>query len=325
MASLRVLVFDHEGRPVAFDMWHDDLQLYLLSDIKDNVSLFGHVSGVAQRTAQALYDAVVARYSSSATTASPVLTTPGALSLVTTSSAPAGRICLGIAGAALGASASGTLPRTTPAEALHTFTLDSGASPCFVSDGTTLTPLPAPVPVKQADPSRGLVLARSSTVLPCLGVSSGSLSGLHLPSFSTNLVSTAALQDAMVTTTTPGGSSLYTLATEPPQGCERYFLLVVDDYSRYTTVFPLRSKGEVVDVLIPWIPTVHLQLREHFGTDLRVLRLHSDRGSEFSSYLLREFFVGRAFSSRSRFRTPLSKMGLLSAALAQSWRSLVPP
>ncbi|CAI7934673.1 unnamed protein product, partial [Closterium sp. NIES-54] len=26
---------------------------------------------------------------------------------------------------------------------------------------------------------------------------------------------------------------------------ERYFLLVVDDYSRYTTVFPLRSKGEV--------------------------------------------------------------------------------
>ncbi|CAI7787872.1 unnamed protein product [Closterium sp. NIES-54] len=27
------------------------------------------------------------------------------------------------------------------------------------------------------------------------------------------------------------------------QGHERYFLLVVDDYSRYTTVFPLRSKG----------------------------------------------------------------------------------
>ncbi|CAI7912570.1 unnamed protein product [Closterium sp. NIES-54] len=28
------------------------------------------------------------------------------------------------------------------------------------------------------------------------------------------------------------------------QGCERYFLLVVDDYTCYTTVFPLRSKGE---------------------------------------------------------------------------------
>ncbi|CAI7801013.1 unnamed protein product [Closterium sp. NIES-53] len=41
--------------------------------------------------------------------------------------------------------------------------------------------------------------------------------GLHLPSFSAHLVSTAALQDAMVTTTTHGGSNLYTLATEPPQ------------------------------------------------------------------------------------------------------------
>ncbi|CAI7849473.1 unnamed protein product, partial [Closterium sp. NIES-53] len=29
------------------------------------------------------------------------------------------------------------------------------------------------------------------------------------------------------------------------QGHECYFLLVVDDYSRYTTVFPLRSKGDV--------------------------------------------------------------------------------
>ncbi|CAI7882044.1 unnamed protein product [Closterium sp. NIES-53] len=111
----------------------------------------------------------------------------------------------GIAAAALGASESRTLPDTTPAEALHTFTLDSGASRCFFHDSTTLTPLPTPVPVRLADPSRGSILARSSTVLLCPAVPSGSLSGLHLPSFSTNLVSTAALQDAMVTTTTLGG------------------------------------------------------------------------------------------------------------------------
>ncbi|CAI7847507.1 unnamed protein product, partial [Closterium sp. NIES-53] len=110
----------------------------------------------------------------------------------------------GIAAAALGASESGTLPSTAPAQALHTFTLDSGASRCFFRDSTTLTPLPAPVSVRLADPSRGPVVAHSSTVLPCAAVPSGSLSGLHLPSFSTNLVSTAALQDAMVTTTTPG-------------------------------------------------------------------------------------------------------------------------
>ncbi|CAI7777690.1 unnamed protein product, partial [Closterium sp. NIES-54] len=46
------------------------------------------------------------------------------------------------------------------------------------------------------------------------------------------------------------------------QDRERYFQLVVDDYTRYTTVFPLCSKGEVPDVLVPWIHVVCLQLRE---------------------------------------------------------------
>ncbi|CAI5465636.1 unnamed protein product [Closterium sp. Yama58-4] len=284
----------------------------------------------------------------------------------------------GIEAAALGASES-ALSGTALAEALHTFTLDS--------------------------------------------VPFGSLSGLHLPSFSTNLVSIAALEDEMVTITTPWGqrvaictcartgrhlatftrrpgSSLYTQTTEPAQvaasgqvsasgqvaapcSCRllshqtllwhhrlghpslprlhgmhsrllvsglprslplllplpappclpcvegrqraaphsssfppriallqtlhmdvwdpahirrqdrvRYFLLVVDDYTRYTTVFPLHSKGEVPDVLIPWIRAVRLQLRERFREDLPVLRLHSDRGGEFSSDLLRDFCRG---------------------------------
>ncbi|CAI7844781.1 unnamed protein product, partial [Closterium sp. NIES-53] len=109
MALLRVLAFDHEGRPDQFDTWLDDLQLYLLSDSKDSVSLFDLASGAATappatadsstrsqwltrdaaarlairnhlplaecahfgqyKTAQALYDVVVARYSSPATAA----------------------------------------------------------------------------------------------------------------------------------------------------------------------------------------------------------------------------------------------------------------
>ncbi|CAI7834600.1 unnamed protein product [Closterium sp. NIES-53] len=271
---------------------------------------------------------------------------------------------------------------TASAEALHTFTLDSGASRCFFRDSTNLTPLPAPVPVRLADPSGGPVLARSSAVLPCLAVPSGSLSGLHLPSFSTNLVSTAALQDAMVTTTTPRGqhvsictctqmghhlatftrqlgSSLYTLATEPPQvaasiqvsvsgpvaalcSCRlqshqtllwhhrlghpslprlrgMHFCLFVSGLPRslpplspspplpclpcvegrqraapHSSFPPTNAplKGEVPDVLIPWIRTVCLQLREQFRGDLPVLRLHSDRGGEFSSDLLQDFFCG---------------------------------
>ncbi|CAI7890030.1 unnamed protein product [Closterium sp. NIES-54] len=52
----------------------------------------------------------------------------------------------GIEAAALGASES-SLPGTAPAEALHTFTLDTGASRCFFHYSTTLTPLPSPIPV----------------------------------------------------------------------------------------------------------------------------------------------------------------------------------
>ncbi|CAI7797271.1 unnamed protein product, partial [Closterium sp. NIES-53] len=94
---------------------------------------------------------------------------------------------LRIAAATLGASESGTLPGTAPSQALHTFTLDSGTSACFFRDHTTLTPLSAPDPIRLADPSGGPVVARTSTVLPCPAVPSGSLSVLHIPSFSTNL------------------------------------------------------------------------------------------------------------------------------------------
>ncbi|CAI7845505.1 unnamed protein product [Closterium sp. NIES-53] len=94
----------------------------------------------------------------------------------------------GIEVAAPGASES-ALPSTALAETLHTFTLDSSASRCFFRDNTTLTPLPALVPVSLADPSGGPILAHSSTILPFPANPSSSLSGLHLPSFSTNLVS----------------------------------------------------------------------------------------------------------------------------------------
>ncbi|CAI7871568.1 unnamed protein product, partial [Closterium sp. NIES-54] len=152
----------------------------------------------------------------------------------------------GIAAAALGASVSATpgtgestSSGTTSAQVFHTFTLDSGASRSFFRDRTTLTPLSRPVAVSLADPSGGPVLASFSTVLPCPAAPSGSLSGLYLPSFSTNLVSGADLQDQgvdqfipagqrvthctcaqtdrhLATFTRQPGSSLYTLSTESP-------------------------------------------------------------------------------------------------------------
>ncbi|CAI5953480.1 unnamed protein product [Closterium sp. NIES-65] len=327
------------------------------------------------------------------------------------------------------------LGTTESTEALHTFTLDSGASRCFFRDRTALEPLARPVAVSLADPSGGPVIATSSTLLPCPAVPSGTLSGLHLPSFSTNLVAGCALQDGGVHQFTPAyervthctcartgrhlatftrqpGSDLYTLTTESPQvaafasasaseqlsapcscrslahktflwhhrlghpsvqrlrgmharylglwsflgtpsppsllappclpcvegrqraaphsssfppttaplqtlhmdvwgparvrgqGQERYFLIVVDDYSRYTTVFPLRTKGEVPDVLIPWISRARLQLRERFRSEFPVLRLHSDRGGEFSSDLLAAYCAEHGI--RQSFTLPAS-------------------
>ncbi|CAI7853035.1 unnamed protein product [Closterium sp. NIES-53] len=152
----------------------------------------------------------------------------------------------GIEAAALGDSESAapgtgesSLSGSTPTEALHTFTLDSGALRSFFHNSTTLTRLSRPVAVSLAHPSGGPVLAHSSTVLSCPVAPSGLLSGLHHPSFSTNLVSGADLQDAWVDQFTPGGqrvthctcsrtgchlatftcrpgSSLYTLTTESP-------------------------------------------------------------------------------------------------------------
>ncbi|CAI7838109.1 unnamed protein product [Closterium sp. NIES-54] len=60
------------------------------------------------------------------------------------------------------------------------------------------------------------------------------------------------------------------------------------------TTAPLQTlhmdvKGEVPDILIPWIYAVRLQLREQFRKDLHVLRLQSNRGGEFSSDLLQHF------------------------------------
>ncbi|CAI7893218.1 unnamed protein product, partial [Closterium sp. NIES-54] len=482
MASPTVLTFDAEGRAVDFDVWVDDLQLFLQCESRDGVSLFNHTCGVstapaatadkqcggthsAQRCFRRLTDAwrqqfpeavEIPRWGelSRAGVAifdldfDAILAAMYAMTIsdegdcyrcfppdpgIGTAALGAGEasalgasasVLSGVGETALSGTSASALSGTASASTSLTFTLDSGASRSFFRDRTTLTPLSRPVAVSLADPSGGPVLSRFSIVLPCPAAPSGILSGLYLPSFSTNLVSGAALQDAGVHQFTPArqrvthcteastgrhlatftrqpGSSLYTLTTTSPTvpesgrvlstgqvfaaasrsgpesapcscrrlshetllwhhrlghpslprlrgmasrllvsglprslpplpqgpgptcvpcvegrqraaphsssfppteaplqtlhmdvwgparirglGHERYFLLVVDDYSRYTTVFPLRSKGDVTEVF-------------------PVLRLHSDRGGEFSSGLLRAFC--RARGIRQTFTLP---------------------
>ncbi|CAI7884286.1 unnamed protein product [Closterium sp. NIES-53] len=222
---------------------------------------------------------------------------------------------LGIAAAALGASESGTLPGTTSAQALHTFywtpvprapSQVAASAQVSASDQVAATcscrlllhqtllwhhRLGHPsLPRLRGMHSRLLVsgLPRSLPPLPplpappCLPCVEGrQRAAPHSSSFPPT---TAPLQTLHMDVWGPAHVS--------EQSRERYFLLVVDDYMRYTTVFPLRSKGQFVDVLIPWIRTVRLQLLKRFCFDLPVLRLHSDRGGEFSSTLLRDFCHG---------------------------------
>ncbi|CAI5967341.1 unnamed protein product, partial [Closterium sp. NIES-64] len=167
--------------------------------------------------------------------------------------------------AALGARVSAPLGTESTA-ALHTFTMDSGASRSIFRDRTALKPLARPVAVSLADPSGG---PGPSCPPPRQRAAPHSL--LVPP----DVCSLADAQHGRVGPARVHG-----------QGHERYFLIVVDDYSRYTSVFPLRTKGEVPDVLIPWIRRARLQLSKRFHSDFPVLRLHSDRGGEFSSDLL---------------------------------------
>ncbi|CAI7790872.1 unnamed protein product [Closterium sp. NIES-54] len=247
---------------------------------------------------------------------------------------------LGIEAAALGASESAALGAgesalsgTTSAQVLHTFTLDFGASRSFFLDRTTLLPLSRPVAVSLVDPSGGPVLAHYSTVLPCPAALSGSLSGLYLPSFSTNLVSGADLQDGGVDQFTPAsqrvthctcaqtgrhlatftrrpGSSLSTLATESPPvaasgqvaassqvfaaasrsgpesapcSCRLLSHQTLLWHHRLCHPSLPRLRGMASHVLVSGLP------RSLPPLPPVSLRLHSDRGGEFSSDLLRAF------------------------------------
>ncbi|CAI7739318.1 unnamed protein product [Closterium sp. NIES-53] len=61
---------------------------------------------------------------------------------------------------------------------------------------------------------------------------------------------------------------------------ERYFLIVVEDYSRYTTLLPMQRKADVTTVLEPWL------LARGDAQALCGLRLHSDHGVRYAAHQL---------------------------------------
>nr|GFA91743.1 putative ribonuclease H-like domain-containing protein [Tanacetum cinerariifolium] len=80
---------------------------------------------------------------------------------------------------------------------------------------------------------------------------------------------------------------------------KRYVLVVVDDYSRYTWVFFLRSKDEASDVIISFIKKTQVNLQ------LQVQRVRTDNGTEFKNKTLAKFFDEVGITQQfSAARTP---------------------
>ncbi|CAI7868678.1 unnamed protein product [Closterium sp. NIES-53] len=160
----------------------------------------------------------------------------------------------GVEAASLGAGELASIG-TGPAESLHTFTLDSDASRCFFRDNTVVILLTAPIPVTLADPSSGQVVDHSSTILPYPATLSGSLTGLHPPSFARNLVSTGYLQDQLVTTTIYGDERM-AICTDTESGSCVLFVLVT-----HTPVPPLAPPSWSP---LPAVPPQHALASPYF-------------------------------------------------------------
>ncbi|CAI7802835.1 unnamed protein product [Closterium sp. NIES-53] len=211
----------------------------------------------------------------------------------------------GIEAAALGAIES-ALPGAAPAEALHNFTHDSGfdghyhhswGSTCVDPHVYTDGPSPGHVHPSAWVESVHIGYRASSGSCVCLGVRIRSLPPLP-PLLSPPCLpcvegrQRAAPHSSSFPPTTAPLQTLHMDVWGPArvrgQDREHYFLLVVDDYTRYTTVFPLRSNGE----------------------DLPILRLHSERGGEFSSDLLRDFCRGEGILQSFTLPASLQQNGI---------------
>ncbi|GJT38700.1 retrovirus-related pol polyprotein from transposon TNT 1-94 [Tanacetum coccineum] len=80
---------------------------------------------------------------------------------------------------------------------------------------------------------------------------------------------------------------------------KQYILVIVDDYSRYTWVYFLRSKDEAPDVIKTFLKKIQVLLQAS------VIIVRTDNGTEFKNQVLKEYFdnVGISHQSSS-VRTP---------------------
>jgi hypothetical protein len=85
---------------------------------------------------------------------------------------------------------------------------------------------------------------------------------------------------------------------------KRYILVIVDDYSRWTWVYVLRSKDQAPSMIITFLTKIQVQLRN----TVRMVR--TDNGTEFKNQTLRSYYEKWELNIKHLFLEARNRMEL---------------
>ncbi|GJU68890.1 retrovirus-related pol polyprotein from transposon TNT 1-94 [Tanacetum coccineum] len=93
---------------------------------------------------------------------------------------------------------------------------------------------------------------------------------------------------------------------------KKYILVIVDDYSRFTWVKCLRSKGEAPAFIINFLKMIQVRLKE------TVRRIRTDNGTEFVNQTLSEYYEKVGISHETSVARSPQQNGV-AEAVATAW------
>ncbi|XP_070045426.1 uncharacterized protein [Nicotiana tomentosiformis] len=121
---------------------------------------------------------------------------------------------------------------------------------------------------------------------------------LYVPSLRRNLVSGALLNKA----------DLADFKNTINKGGKKYYITFVDDFSRYTKIYLLKSKDEAKNMFLKYKAEVENQL------DRKIKRLRSDRGGEYNTNTLESFCEKMCYANEHENELRRSKRRRIEAS-----------
>ena len=99
-------------------------------------------------------------------------------------------------------------------------------------------------------------------------------------------------------------SDVWTSPVPSMSGC-RFYVIFVDDFNRFTWLYPIINKSEVFNYFVKF----KLLVEKLFSTSIK--QLQTDNGGEYTSSQFKNFLVQHGIFIVSLVHIPLSKMALL--------------